>query len=178
MMNATDVLGESFPEGAKDTKLNLDAVLTGESSLSTAQRWLVALATAFNSRQQELIDALLSDAKERTSVQVIDDAEAVATLMTMNNVFYRFRHLVGKDTYAQLPARLRMNRLAKPATNKADFELASLAVSAVNGCETCVRAHEKAVIEAGLSEQQVHDAVRIAAVVHAAATASMLSAFV
>jgi alkyl hydroperoxide reductase subunit D len=91
--------------------------------------------------------------------------------MAMNNVYYRFRHMVGKPAYQQKPARLRMNRLTQLLGGKADFELACLAVSAINGCEACVRAHEKAVLEAGLSEEHVHDAVRVAATVNAAATA-------
>jgi alkyl hydroperoxide reductase subunit D len=96
---------------------------------------------------------------------------AAAALMAMNNVYYRFRHFIGKETYSQKPARLRMNRLAKPATSKADLELFSLAASAINGCEICVQAHEKAVLEAGLTEDIVHDAVRIAATIHATAVA-------
>jgi alkyl hydroperoxide reductase subunit D len=91
--------------------------------------------------------------------------------MAMNNVYYRFRHMVAKPAYAQKPARLRMNRLAKPATTKADLELFSLAASAINGCEICVQSHEKAALEAGLTEDNVHDAVRIAATIHAAAVA-------
>jgi lipoyl-dependent peroxiredoxin subunit D len=79
--------------------------------------------------------------------------------------------MVGKPAYAQKSARLRMNRLARPATSKADLELFSLAASAITGCEICVQAHEKAVMEAGLTEDNVHDAVRIAAIVHAAAVA-------
>jgi alkyl hydroperoxide reductase subunit D len=89
--------------------------------------------------------------------------------MGMNNVYYRFRHMVGKPGYSQMPARLRMQRIAQPATSKLDFELLCLAVSAINGCEACVKAHEKVVVEGGLTEEHVHDAVRIAAVVHAAA---------
>jgi alkyl hydroperoxide reductase subunit D len=99
---------------------------------------------------------------------VVEDAFAAASLMAMNNVYYRFRHFAPKD-YALKPARLRMQRLARPATNKADFELVSLAVSAVHGCETCVRSHEQVVVEGGLTDDHVHDAVRIAAVIHAAA---------
>ena len=79
--------------------------------------------------------------------------------------------MVGKPAYAQKPARLRMNRLAKPATSKADLELFSLAASAINGCEVCVQSHEKVVLDAGLTEDMVHDAVRIAAVIHAVAVA-------
>ncbi len=91
--------------------------------------------------------------------------------MGMNNVYYRFRHVVGKPVYSEKPARLRMNRIARPATSKVDFELFSLAVSAINGCEACVRSHEKAVLDGQLSEDQVHDAIRIAATMHAAAVA-------
>ena len=90
--------------------------------------------------------------------------------MGMNNVYYRFRHMIGKEAY-QKPARLRMKRIAKPATNKTDFELFCLAVSAINGCETCVVSHEKTVLEGGLTEDNVHDAVRIAATVHGAVVA-------
>jgi alkyl hydroperoxide reductase subunit D len=68
-----------------------------------------------------------------------------------------------------------MNRLVKPATNKPDFELFSLAVSAINGCESCIRSHEQVVLEGGITEDQVHDAVRIAATVQAAAVALELA---
>jgi alkyl hydroperoxide reductase subunit D len=102
---------------------------------------------------------------------VIEDARAAAAIMAMNNVYYRFRHIVGKPSYGEKPARLRMNRLGQPAGSKVDFELYALAVSAINGCEACVRAHEHTVIEGGLTEDHVHDAVRIAATVNAAAVA-------
>jgi len=83
----------------------------------------------------------------------------------------RLRHMVGKPVYAEKPAGLRMNRLVQPATSKIDFELFSLAVSAINGCEACVRAHEKVVTEGGLTPDHVNDAVRIAATMSAAAVA-------
>jgi alkyl hydroperoxide reductase subunit D len=88
--------------------------------------------------------------------------------MGMNNVYYRFTHLVGGD-YRSMPARLRMNVMAKPGVEKVDFELWSLAVSAINGCGMCMEAHEKVVLQGGLSKEQVQAAVRIAAVVHAVA---------
>jgi lipoyl-dependent peroxiredoxin subunit D len=96
---------------------------------------------------------------------------AAAALMAMNNVYYRFRHMVGKPIYGEKPAGLRMNRLMQPATNRTDFELMALAVSAINGCEMCVRAHEKTVTEGGLTPDHVNDAVRIAATIYAAAGA-------
>jgi alkyl hydroperoxide reductase subunit D len=112
---------------------------------------------------------VLADAAAQVERGVIEDARAAAALMAMNNVFYRFRHVIGKETYERKPARLRMNRLAQPTSNKVDFELFSLAVSAINGCEMCVRAHEKAVLDGGLTEDHVFDAVRIASTMHAAA---------
>jgi alkyl hydroperoxide reductase subunit D len=167
-MHNIDKLREGMPDAAKDIKLNLQSVLQN-GVLSPAQRWGVAVAAAAASRRPELRDAIVADARLEVDGNVIEDGLAAAALMAMNNVYYRFRHLVGKPSYADKPARLRMNRLARPATNKLDFELFSLAVSAINGCETCITAHEKVVTEGGLSEDHVHDAVRIAAVVHAAA---------
>jgi len=89
--------------------------------------------------------------------------------MGMNNVYYRFTHMVSDPEYASLPARLRMNVMARPGVERADFELYSLAVSAINGCSTCVQAHEKVLREQGMSREAVQSAARIAAVVNAVA---------
>ncbi|MBL8957250.1 MAG: carboxymuconolactone decarboxylase family protein [Myxococcaceae bacterium] len=169
-MTATDALRDLFPEHARDIKLNLQAVLT-DGPLSVPQRWGVAVASAVAARNPTLTQALTADARAATSDALLDDTFAAASLMAMNNVYYRFNHLIAKPSYAALPARLRMNRLAKPATNRTDFELFSLAVSAINGCEVCIRSHEKVVIEGGLTEEQVQHAIRIAATVNAAAVA-------
>jgi alkyl hydroperoxide reductase subunit D len=163
-------LRERLPEAAKDIKLNLQAELSG-GSLSVGQRGVDAVASALAARHPALSRAVVAEARREAGDAVVDDATAAAALMSMNNVFYRFRHRIGKPEYADKPARLRMNRIAKPSTSTLDFELFSLAVSAINDCETCVRAHEKAVIEAGSSSDLVHDAVRIAATLQAAAVA-------
>lgn len=169
-MSEIDKIRELIPDTAKDIKLNLGSVL-GAGPLSAAQRWGTAVAAASAARHPGLLAAVLADARAEVEPAVIEDALAAAALMAMNNVYYRFRHMVGKASYSEKPARLRMNRLAKPAASKVDFELFSLAVSAINGCETCVQSHEKVVVEGGLSDEHVHDAVRIAAVVQAAAVA-------
>jgi len=175
-MNALRELAGYFPEATKDIKLNLQGVLA-ESSLSAGQRWLVALSCALAKGDHALARAILADAGPAGTEALLDDAKAVAALMAMNNVYYRFRHMVGKESYASLPARLRMNRLGQPRTAKADFELAALAVSALNGCEQCIRSHERAVLAQGLSEAQVHDAVRIAATIAGASAALGLANF-
>lgn len=165
-----ETLLEAIPEPAKDIRLNVQSVLR-EGSLTPARRWGVAVATAAASRNADLLDAVLAAARSHVDEAVIEDALAAAAIMAMNNIYYRFRHMMGKPSYEAMPAKLRMNRLVRPATSRTDFELFSLAVSAVNGCEACIQAHEKVVIEGGVSEQEVHDAVRIAAAVHGAAVA-------
>jgi alkyl hydroperoxide reductase subunit D len=169
-MSALEALRGSIPDAARDIKLNLQSVMQ-QSTLSAEQRWGVAIASAIAARNPRLREAILSDARAQASPAVVEDAMAAAALMAMNNVYYRFRHFIGKPRYSEKPARLRMNHMLKPAGSKADFELFSLAVSAINGCETCVQAHERVVLAGGLTEDQVHDAVRIAATVHAAAIA-------
>jgi alkyl hydroperoxide reductase subunit D len=176
MTITVESLTTSFPDAAKDIRLNLPAVFQA-GVLSPAQRWGVALASAYAARNPDVVAAVRS-AAEVELLDAIDpvvaDAQGAAALMAMNNVYYRFRHFMG-GAYDNKPPRLRMNRLAQPATDKATFELISLAVSAINGCEMCVKSHEQAVKHAGLNEDHVHEAVRIAAVVHAAAVSRELA---
>lgn len=169
-METLAMLRDRLPEAAKDIKLNMQAVLSA-GALSTGQRWGVAVACALAAQNPELSRAIIAEARREAGDAVIEDAVAAAALMSMNNVFYRFRHSIGKAEYSEKPARLRMNRLIKPATNQLDFELFSLAVSAINDCEACMRSHEKIVTEGGLSSDLVLDAVRIAATVQAMAVA-------
>ena len=169
-MAALDELRNRLPEAAKDIKLNLQTVLQ-DGTLSPAQRYGVAIASAIAARSTELRDALLADAPPEAGEAVVEDAKAAAALMAMNNVYYRFRHMVGKPEYGAMPARLRMTRIANPKTTKLDFELLCIAVSALNGCEMCVQSHERSLIEMGATTAQIHDAVRIAAVVHAVGVA-------
>jgi alkyl hydroperoxide reductase subunit D len=170
-MQQTAALLERMPDAAKDVRLNFHAVLQS-SVLSPAQAWGVAVAASVAARHAPLRDALAADALAAgVASGVLDDALGAALIMGMNNVYYRFRHFVGKPEYAAKPARLRMNRLSRPAGTKADMELFALAVSAINGCETCVKAHERTVLDAGLGSDHVHDATRIAATVFAAALA-------
>ncbi|MBK6512675.1 MAG: carboxymuconolactone decarboxylase family protein [Polyangiaceae bacterium] len=172
-MSTIDALRAELPPAAKDIALNLGSVL-GPSALDDRQRWGVAIACALATRSAPLVSAVQGEAATRVGDDVLDDARAAASLMAMNNVYYRFRHLVGKDTYAKKPARLRMSRIAQPRTDKVTFELMCLAVSAMNGCEVCIKSHEEVIVAGGLTDEHVHDAVRIAATMTAAAVALSL----
>jgi lipoyl-dependent peroxiredoxin subunit D len=160
-----DGLRQTLPEPAKDMKLNLATVLSGDV-LSPQQTWGVALSAAYFLRDARLRDAVLADARENgIGPDVVEDAQAAASLMGMNTVYYRFRHMVGKPGYETKKALLRMQWMAKPKTPRVDFELFSLACAALAGCQACIQSHEAAVVNGGLSEDHVHETVRIAAVV-------------
>jgi alkyl hydroperoxide reductase subunit D len=119
-------------------------------------------------RKLGVTEAIIAEFAQHLLPEALNAARAAASIMAMNNVYYRFTHLVGGD-YPTLPAKLRMNVMAKPGVDKATFELWSLAVSAINGCGMCMESHERAVRQHGLTAEQVQAAVRIAAVVHAVA---------
>jgi alkyl hydroperoxide reductase subunit D len=166
-----DALRDTLPDELKDIRLNLSSVLAGEN-LQPAQAIGVALAAAAFVRCRPLSQAIEADllaAGDAAAAPVIADAIAAAGLMAMNTVYYRFRHMLGKESYEARAPRLRMSRMAQPATSKADFELMSLGCAALAGCEVCIKNHEASLLHLGLSEDACHDAVRIAAVINAAA---------
>ncbi len=164
-----ETLKARIPDYAKDLKLNLGS-LANETLLTAQQLAGTFVVSALASRNALVIEAIAAEFGPKLSPEALAAAKAAAAIMGMNNVYYRFVHEVGGD-YANLPARLRMNVIGKPGVDKVDFELWSLAVSAINGCGMCMTAHEKTIREHGLSTEQVQAAVRIAAVVHAVAVA-------
>jgi lipoyl-dependent peroxiredoxin subunit D len=170
-MTTLDTLRDALPEYARDLKLNLGSVLspTGAPGLTERQIWAVALGAAEASRNRAFAAAIGELAAAHLDTAYQTGARAAAAIMGMNNVYYRFLHLVEDPEYARMPARLRMNVIGNPGIEKADFELVSLAVSAINGCGTCVASHERQIRQHGLSREAVQSAVRIAATVHAVA---------
>jgi alkyl hydroperoxide reductase subunit D len=164
-------LKSQIPDYAKDLRLNLDSVLSesGAAGLTSKQIGLIALSSAIAARNAPLTTAIAAEAAKHASAQELNGAHTAAAIMAMNNVYYRFTHLVGDAEYQTLRAGLRMNAMANPGCDKIDFELCSLAVSAINGCGMCMDSHEKTLRKHGLSAQGIQSAARIAAVVHAVA---------
>jgi alkyl hydroperoxide reductase subunit D len=164
-----DTIKDRLPDWARDARVNLN-ILASPGELDAREAWGTALAAAVAARNPELLAAVrlaaaahLDDAHQRA-------AFAAASVMAMNNVYYRFRHFMGDASpYAELPARLRMQVLGNPGVDPRTFELWCLAVSAINGCERCVHAHEAVVRGKGGTPAQIHDAVRIAAVIQSVA---------
>ncbi|PTR34758.1 alkyl hydroperoxide reductase subunit D [Luteibacter sp. OK325] len=165
-------LRSKLPEYAKDLKLNLDSVLSeaGAPGLNLAQISMVALGAAFSARYKPLTEAIAAFAAEHATAEQLTAAKGSAAIMGMNNIYYRFQHLVSHPEYASIPAKLRMNVIgAYKGDAKNDFELVSLAVSAVNGCGMCIDSHDKVLRDGGISVQAIQSAVRIASVIHGVA---------
>jgi alkyl hydroperoxide reductase subunit D len=162
---------DALPDYARDLKLNLGSVLTatGAPGLTDKQVWAIALASAIASRNTGFARSIEAQSRTHLNEKEVEGAKAAAAIMGMNNIYYRFLHLVEDAEYQTMPARLRMNVIANHGIDKLDFELISLAVSAVNGCGLCVTSHEKKLRAHDVSREAIQSAVRIAATVHAVA---------
>jgi alkyl hydroperoxide reductase subunit D len=152
----------------RDLKLNLSSTLTSEY-LSTKECGLLGLSVAINNNNKPLTQYFSKYAEEQgANAAELAEAAGCASLLASNNIFYRFRHFTKKEKYNQIPARIRMQIMIKPITSKEFFELMSLTISAVNGCEMCVNAHEDSLIKLGTSEERIFDAIRLASLVTSA----------
>ena len=166
-----DGIRDRIPDYARDLKLNLGSVLTPEGApgLNATQIWSIALATAIAARNVRFAREIELLAATHLDDAHIRAAKSAAAIMGMNNVYYRFLHLVEDAEYQTLPARLRMQAVVGHGIGRDDFELLSIAVSAVNGCGLCVTSHEKKLRAAGVSRETIQSTIRIAAVIHAVA---------
>lgn len=165
---STEAVRDLLPDYARDLSLNLSTVLT-QPELTTVQSWGTALACAMVSRNRTLVTHIAEDAAKHLSEVELEAARGAAAIMGMNNIYYRFTHMVGDDEYSKMPARLRMQIIGKQGASKLDFELWCLASSSINGCQACVASHETACREKGASKAAVQASIRIAAVLHAIA---------
>lgn len=167
-MNLEELL-ETIPAYARDLKLNFSS-LRQQPDLTEQQAWGTIVASAIASRNADLTQAILAEAGSHLSAPALEAAKGAAAVMGMNNIYYRFLHLVSNQNYRNIPARLRMNMIRMHGIDPLDFELWCAAVSAVNGCGACVDSHEKVVREKGMREETVLAAIRLSAVIHGLAT--------
>ncbi|MBS1783493.1 MAG: carboxymuconolactone decarboxylase family protein [Bacteroidetes bacterium] len=150
----------------RDLKLNVSSVL-GSGNMNRKETSLLALSVAVNQKHDLLMKTFEALAnKEGASATEIAETHACTAVMNVNNIFYRFRHYMsGVEYYQNQPAGLRMSIMMNPVLGKEFFELMSLVVSAVNGCERCVISHESSVKQHGATEARIYDAIRLAAVI-------------
>ncbi len=166
-------LKTALPEFAKDIKLNLGSVLTEEGSagLTAKQIAMIALGSAYATKDRQVIAGIAAASATVLSTEEVTAVKAATTIMAMNNVYYRFTHLVSEASYSTMPAKLRMNVMANPGIDKVDFELISLAVSALEGCGLCIDSHVSVIAKHGISKEGIQSSIRIAATLNAVAQA-------
>lgn len=161
-------LKERLPEYAKDLKLNLSSIMN-QTELTEQQLWGTLLVSAIASRNPEVLAEVQEEASQHLNEAALRAAKGAAAVMAMNNIYYRFLHLVESPDYRNIPAKLRMNLMMNPGVDKVDFEIWSTAVSAINGCGACLSGHESALMKHGTSKDVVAQTVRIASIIHAVA---------
>lgn len=162
-----DQMKDRIPDFAKDVRLNLVSMIADET-LSPQSKYGLLLASAIAARNPIVTAATESAACVVMTPAAIETAKSAASVMAMNNVYYRFVHLASNPE-CKMPARLRMNWLGNPRVDRADFELWALAVSAIDGCGACMDAHEKALRQSGVSSDTIQTAARFAAILQSVA---------
>jgi|SRR5699024_4703345 len=163
--SSLNALIEGDSRYVKDLRINLKNTLNSDH-ISEKETALIALAIAANFKNEPLKEHFKALAgKHNATSEEIGDTTACASLLSANNVFYRFRHFVNKEEYNNMAAGIKMNIMAKPKLGKEFFELVSLAVSAANGCEMCVKSHEKSLLKMDSTKERIFDAVRLTAVI-------------
>jgi alkyl hydroperoxide reductase subunit D len=160
---------ENLPDYAKDLRLNLGSILA-DQLIGEERKLGLLLACAHGSGYHPLVAAAETEVAGKLDDKIANAARGAAAVMAMNNVYYRFVHLVANPEYGTKPARLRMNFIGQHGIAKDDFELFSLAVSAMNGCGMCIDSHERILLDHGVKSDVIQSAVRIAAVMKAIAT--------
>lgn len=160
---------DALPDYAKDLRLNLGSILS-DQLMGEQRKAGLLLTCAHGTGYRPLVAAAEAEIQGKLDEVFANAARGAAALMAMNNVYYRFVHLVSNPDYATKPARLRMNFIGQHGIAKEEFELFSLAVSAMNGCGMCIDSHERVLLDHGVKPDEIQSAVRIAAVMKAVAT--------
>lgn len=160
-----------MPTYAKDTKINLSNWLNVDQypGLNRQQMLGVAKACAETLHSSELNDLVLEAGGGDLSDAEVEAACAAASIMAMNNIYYRALHLIEDSEVSRMPARLRMTVIGNPGVDKVDFELYCLAISAINGCGMCLKAHAQELTKQNVSKESIHSVLRIASIANAAA---------
>jgi alkyl hydroperoxide reductase subunit D len=160
---------DTLPEYAKDLRLNMGSLLN-DQTLGDQRKYGLILACAHGTGYRPVVAAAEAEIEGKLTEQAANAARAAAAVMAMNNVYYRFVHLVSNPEYGTMPAKLRMNVIGNPGIEKDDFELFSLAVSAMNGCGMCIDSHERILQQHGVKPETVQAAARVGAIMKAIAT--------
>lgn len=165
----SEKINSKIPDYASDLRTNLETVLSqdGAPGLTTNEILSIALASAMTSPSLLLKNTIQAEAEKILSPNEITGAKSAFAIMSMTNIYYRFLHISNNTEYQYLPPQLQRSAESNADTDKKSFELASLAVSAINNCKACVDFHELSLRRMGYSALSVQSCVRIASVIKA-----------
>src|ERR1019366_9806978 len=84
----------------KDLKINVSNVLNNTQYLNRKEALLLALAVSVNEKFILLQESFTIQAKEAGATDAeVAEIIACTSLMGVNNIFYRFRHFMNKESY-------------------------------------------------------------------------------
>ena len=173
-----EIIKDLVKDYGKDIRINLENVLTtdGAPGLSETQILGTFLASAYATKNEKLKELAEAVVEGRLSSEEIEGVKSAATIMGMNNIYYRYLHLMeGNEELKKLPAKLRMTVIGRPGIEKVNFEVYCLAVSAIAGCGMCITAHVHEIRKGGIEDLGIQSTIRIASVVNATAQAILVS---
>jgi alkyl hydroperoxide reductase subunit D len=173
-----ELLKDLVKDYGKDIRINLESVLStdGAPGLNETQILGTFLASAYATKSEKLKELAEEIVHGRLTPEEVEGVKSAATIMGMNNIYYRYLHLLeGNEELKKLPAKLRMTVIGKPGIEKVNFEIYSLAVSAISGCGMCINAHVAEVRKGGVDNLGIQSAIRIAAVTNATAQALVIN---
>ncbi len=159
---------DALPPHAHDLARNL-AALEGEAILTDQQLWGAVLASAHAVGVAPVVlaaQAAARDAGLSNAVQAA--AKGAAAVMAQNNIYFRAIDMLDDPVLTAERSHLRMGLIAKPGVDPLDFHLWTLAVSAIHGCEACLRAQASELKAQGAAPAMIAAALRVAALIHAA----------
>lgn len=149
----------------KDLKINVSNVLSNVQYLNQKEAAILGFCVMVNEKNHVLRESFTKIAKNSGATdQELSEAVSITSLMNTNNVYYRFKHFAKKEYYNTQPAGIKMSIMANPILGKELFELISLVISAINGCELCVTSHESKLINEGTSEAKILEGVKLGAI--------------
>jgi alkyl hydroperoxide reductase subunit D len=155
----------------KDLKINVSNVLNNTQYLNKKEALLLAYGVAVNEKFDLLKDSFRAQAQEAGANEAeLAEIVSCTSLMNANNVFYRFRHFMNKDFYTNTPAGIKMSIMMNPVLGKEFFELVSLVISSINGCEMCITSHEQSILQHGGSESRILEGVKLGAIIRSLIT--------
>lgn len=154
------------PALLKDTYMNLDRNILRDGPLTQKTRLIIATAVASHAGNAAVSEYFAARAiQEGATDEELVEAAGIAATSTSFNYYYKFRSMVESDAFEGFNAGLRASLFVSPSQGKAMAELINIVISAINGCKSCVNGHIQDAANAGVTRDQIDDAVRIGGIV-------------